>query len=247
MQKYYEIETELGTMRGFFHKPDVSQFPVCIIFHGFTGQCTGTKFSYVQLSRMLEKQNIGSLRMDFLGSGQSDLPFRDMTFENELDSAIKIFQEVKNMDCVTEIYLLGHSMGGAIASEVAKRYPQDISKMCLWAPALNLPEAIEYLKGHVDETPYYDHSGFEISHAFVEDITSRDLYHDLDIYQNDLMILHGTKDATVPYDISKKYLKGFSHPVFYPIEGATHNYDSLEHINQVIQLTYHFLTNNGDE
>ena len=88
MQKYYEIETELGTMRGFFHKPDVSQFPVCIIFHGFTGQCTGTKFSYVQLSRMLEKQNIGSLRMDFLGSGQSDLPFRDMTFENELDSAI---------------------------------------------------------------------------------------------------------------------------------------------------------------
>ena len=166
MQKYYEIQTKLGTMRGFFHKPDVEKFPVCIILHGFTGQNTGTKFSYVQLSRMLEKQNIGSMRMDFLGSGQSDLSFKDMTFQNELESAITILQEVKNMDCVTDIYLLGHSMGGAIASEVAKKYPQDISKMCLWAPAFNLPEAIEYLKGHVEKAAYYDHSGFEISHAF---------------------------------------------------------------------------------
>lgn len=242
MQQYYEIRTKQGTMRGFFHKPDVEKFPVCIIFHGFTGQNTGTKFSYVQLSRMLEKQNIGSMRMDFLGSGQSDLSFKDMTFKNELESAITILQEVKNMDCVTDIYLLGHSMGGAIASEVAKKYPQDISKMCLWAPAFNLPEAIEYLKGHVEKAAYYDHSGFEISHAFVEDITSRDLYQDLDIYQNDLMILHGTKDTTVPFEISKKYLKAFSHPLFYPIEDATHNYDCLEHINQVIQLTYNFLT-----
>lgn len=240
MQEYYEIKTKQGVMRGFFHKPDGNQYPVCIIFHGFTGQNTGTKFSYVQLSRMLEKQNIGTIRMDFLGSGQSDLDFKDMTFQNELDSAIKILEEVKQMDCVTDIYLLGHSMGGAIASEVAKTYPQDISKMCLWAPAFNLPEAIEYLKGHVEEAPYYDHSGFEISHEFVEDITSRDLYQNLDTYQNDLMIIHGTEDTTVPYAISQKYLKGFANPVFHPIEGATHNYDNLEHIRQVIQLTYDF-------
>lgn len=240
MQEYYEMKTKRGTMRGFFHKPHANQFPVCLIFHGFTGQKTGTKFSYVQLSRMLEKQNIGTLRMDFLGSGESDLEFKDMTFQNELNSAIQLLEEVKKMDCVTDIYLLGHSMGGAIASEVAKRFPQDISKMSLWAPAFNLPDAIEYLKGHVEEAPYYDHGGFEISHEFVEDITSRDLYKDLDIYKNDLMIIHGTEDTTVPFQISNKYLKGFVNPTFYPIEGATHNYDNLKHIRQVIQLTYDF-------
>ena len=53
MQEYYEIKTKQGVMRGFFHKPDGNQYPVCIIFHGFTGQNTGTKFSYVQLSRMM--------------------------------------------------------------------------------------------------------------------------------------------------------------------------------------------------
>lgn len=55
MQEYYEIKTKQGVMRGFFHKPDGNQYPVCIIFHGFTGQNTGTKFSYVQLSRIFGK------------------------------------------------------------------------------------------------------------------------------------------------------------------------------------------------
>ena len=53
-QHYCEIPTPKGTLRGFFHKPNQDKHPVCLIFHGFTGQKTGTKFSYVQLSRMLE-------------------------------------------------------------------------------------------------------------------------------------------------------------------------------------------------
>ena len=133
--------------------------------------------------------------MDFLGSGESDLSFKDMTFQDELTCAKMILNEVKALDAVTDIYLLGHSMGGAIASELAKLYPQDISKMCLWAPAFNLPQAVEYLKGKVVEADFYDHKGFEISHEFFEDITAIDFYQNLDTYQNQLMIIHGTNDT----------------------------------------------------
>lgn len=243
MQNYYEIQTEEGIMRGFFHTPCQKTFPVCIIFHGFTGCNTGTKFSYTKLSRMLEKKGIGTLRMDFLGTGQSDLDFKDMTFENELSCASLMLENMLNQDKVTNIYLLGHSMGGVIASELAKMYPDKIKKMCLWSPAFHLPEAIDYLIGHVEKSDYYDHSGFEISHSFVEDILSRDFYKNLDVYKNELMILHGTKDMTVPYDISKKYLKGFYNLLFYSIQDASHNYDKREHIQQVIELTYQFFIN----
>lgn len=242
MQQYCEIPTKKGVMRGFFHIPNREKFPVCIIFHGFTGSNTGTKFSYTQLSRMLETQGIGTIRMDFLGSGQSDLNFKDMTFDDELSCARIILEEVLKMETTTEVYLLGHSMGGAIASELAKLYPNDIQKMCLWAPAFNLPGAIEYLKGHVKEAPTYDHAGFEISNKFVEDIISRDFYKNLDTYKNQLMIIHGTKDTTVPFAISEKYLKGFVNPIFKPIEKATHNYDTLSHIQEVMRLTYEFMT-----
>lgn len=237
MQKYYEIKTEKGTMRGYFHVPNRKKFPVCIIFHGFTGLHTGTKFSYTQISRILESHGIATMRLDFLGTGDSDLSFKDMTFKDELESAICILKEVQNMSEVSSIYLLGHSMGGAIASELAKLFPDVIKKMCLWAPAFNLPDAISYLKGNVPQAEYYDHSGFEISHAFVEDIISRDFYKDLDIYKNKLMIIHGTKDMTVPFKISEIYLKLFNNPIFRPIEDASHNYDTLKHINEVIYIT----------
>lgn len=242
MQRYYEVKTSLGVMRGFFHEPDLQQFPVCIIFHGFTGNHMGTKFSYTQISRLLEANGIGSLRLDFLGSGDSDMDFCDMTFDIELECAKLILQHVIELPKTSAIYLLGHSMGGAVASELAKLYPEYIAKMCLWAPAFNLPDAIEYLKGNVPRSDYYDHGGFQISDAFVEDMISRDFYHHLDAYQNPLMIIHGTKDTTVPYEISQKYLKGFTHCDFHPIEGATHNYDDLSHIQQVIALTVDFMT-----
>ncbi|MEE0967309.1 MAG: alpha/beta fold hydrolase [Bacilli bacterium] len=242
MQKYYELKTDKGIMRGYFHVPNKDRYPVCIIFHGFTGLHTGTKFSYTTISRILEERGIGTIRLDFLGTGDSDLAFKDMTFKDELECAILILKEVQNMSGITDIYLLGHSMGGAIASEVAKLYPNVIKKMCLWAPAFNLSEDIEYLKGKVPQADYYDHSGFEISDEFVEDIISRDFYKDLDIYKNKLMIIHGTKDTTVPYKISNRYLKLFYHPIFYPIENASHNYDNLEHINKVIELTCQFLS-----
>lgn len=242
MQQYCEIPTPKGVMRGFFHVPNQKKFPVCIIFHGFTGCNTGTKFSYTKISRLLEARGIGSIRMDFLGSGESDLYFKDMTFDDELSCARVILEEIRKLDTTTDIYLLGHSMGGAIASEVAKIYPDDVKKMCLWAPAFNLPKAIDYLTGIVPKSDIYDHNGFEISHKFVEDIMARDFYKNLDIYKNELMIIHGTKDTTVPFKISERYLKEFRDPIFHPILDATHNYDKREHIQEVIKLTYDFLT-----
>lgn len=243
MQYYCEIPTPKGTMRGFFHKPQQAQHPVCLIFHGFTGQKTGTKFSYVQLARMLEAKGIATFRFDFLGSGESDGNFVDMTFQDELSCARVILEEALKMENCSEIYVLGHSMGGAVASELAKLYPDQIKKMVLWAPAFNLPDALHYLTGQVPRAKTYDHNGYEISDEFVQDILKRDFYQDLDIYQNQLLIIHGTEDTTVPYEISKRY-KNLFHPdcQFVSIEGGNHNFDKLEYIKKVLQLSLNFLS-----
>lgn len=242
MQQYVEMKTPKGVMRGFFHIPNKKEFPVCLIFHGFTGNKLGTKFSYVTIARQLEERGIGTLRMDFLGTGDSDLSFKDMTFQDELSCARIMLEEMKNLENVSEIYVVGHSMGGAVASELAKLYPQDIKKLCLWAPALNMPTMMQYLKGEKEKEEFYDHNGFEVSDIFVEDIASRDFFKELNRYQNELMIIHGTEDKTIPFDISHIYLKGYHNPIFVPIEGGSHNYDKREHIHEVICKTCEFLT-----
>ena len=242
MQYYCEIPTPKGTMRGYFHKPQRDKHPVCLIFNGFTGQKTGTKFCYVQLARMLEAKGIATFRFDFLGSGESDGNFVDMTFQDELSCARVILEETLKMENCTEIYVLGHSMGGAVASELAKLYPDQIKKMVLWAPAFNLPNALDYLTGLVARAKTYDHNGYEISDEFVQDILKRDFYEHLDTYKNQLLIIHGTKDTTVPYEISKRYRQLF-HPgfSFVPIENGNHNFDKCEDIKKVLQLSLNFL------
>lgn len=243
MQHYCEIPTPKGTLRGFFHKPNQDKHPVCLIFHGFTGQKTGTKFCYVQLARMLEAKGIATFRFDFLGSGESDGNFVDMTFQDELSCARVILEETLKMENCTEIYVLGHSMGGAVASELAKLYPDQIKKLVLWAPAFNLPDALLYLTGQIERAKTYDHNGYEISDIFVQDILNRDFYKDLDIYKNNLLIIHGTKDTTVPYSISKKYLAGFHKNLkFIAIKDGNHNFDKLEDIKMVLKLSLDFLS-----
>ncbi|WP_279013727.1 alpha/beta hydrolase [Thomasclavelia cocleata] len=244
MQHYCEIPTPKGVMRGFFHKPNCDKHPVCLIFHGFTGQKTGTKFCYVQLSRMLEAKGIASFRFDFLGSGESDLNFKDMTFKDELACARVILEEALKMENCTEVYVLGHSMGGAVASELAKLYPKEIKKLVLWAPAFNLPMALDYLTGKVEANVdgLYDHGGYEISQSFVDDILDRNFYDGLNIYTNDLLLIHGTEDTTVPFEISKIYVPKFINTAkFIPIKEANHNFDKVEQIKKVLRLSLEFL------
>ncbi len=56
MQHYCEIPTPKKERLEVFHKPNQDKHPVCLIFSWLYGTKTGTKFSYVQLSRMLESK-----------------------------------------------------------------------------------------------------------------------------------------------------------------------------------------------
>ena len=72
---------------------------------------------------------------------------------------------------------------------------------------------------------------------------SRDFYENLDIYKNELLVIHGTEDKTVPFDISNIYLPKFNDNVqFVAIEGANHNYDTVEHIKKVLKLSLDFFS-----
>jgi len=54
-------------------------------------------------------------------------------------------------------------------------------------------------------------------------------------------VIHGTKDTTVPYEISDKYMKLFhKRTKFVSIEDGNHNFDKLSDIKQVLKLTLDF-------
>ena len=73
-----------------------------------------------------------------------------MTVLNEIEDANAILNYVKTDPHVRNIYLVGHSQGGVVASMLAGLYPDLIKKVVLLAPATTLKsDALEqYQKKH---------------------------------------------------------------------------------------------------
>ncbi|NMA96269.1 MAG: alpha/beta hydrolase [Clostridiales bacterium] len=253
MQRAIELDRGGLMLRGMLHRPDngVDNVPLAILFHGFTGNKMESHFMFVKLSRKLEEAGIASLRFDFLGSGESDGDFQDMTFAGELRDAEIILEYAKSLDWVDKgnIFIVGLSMGGAIASVLAGKYSNDIKRLCLWGPAGNMPELIKRRAQELidskeldSEQPYYDLGGLLLGKRFIDDIENTDIYGEASLYEGDVFIVHGEKDMAVPLSASYEYLSIYGDRAkLYIIEDADHTFNKYEWESLAIGKTADFL------
>ncbi len=114
-----------------------------------------------------------------------------------------------NETCV----LMGSSLGGFVAALYAARFPQNVERLILLAPALQFakrwkarfgPEELEAWKrrGRAD----FYHYGFKrqeaLGYQFVEDAMR---FEGEPEFPQPALILHGTQDETVPVQMSRDY------------------------------------------
>lgn len=147
-----EIERDNLTLVGEKEIVDKPSYDLAIIFHGLFGNK-----NYPVLAKIAEKLKdigIASLRFDFNGHGESDGKFENMTVLNEIEDANAILQYALNDSKVKNIYLVGHSQGGVVASMLAGLYPNIIKKLVLLAPAAILKE--NALKGGIIPGLHFD-------------------------------------------------------------------------------------------
>lgn len=230
MQIHQELKTPNGILRGYLHQANTKEkHPLVVMYHGFTGNKIENRFLFVQFSRYLCKHNISSLRFDFLGSGESDHDFSYMTFSKEVQEAKEILKYAKSLPFVSKIIVLGLSMGGAVATMVAKDHSTDIDKLILWAPAGMLKEAIiERKKDYLPlENGNYDLGGIELSNDFIDDMLKQDLFKDIDNFKGQVAIFHGLKDMAVPLSVSEKYCQMYQNCVLKTYEEGDHTFNNV--------------------
>lgn len=212
MENAITLEVNGLTLRGMAHQPEQhtsSNVPVVILFHGFTGSKIDSHFLMVRFARELSKHGLGCVRFDFSGSGESDGVFSEMTFDGEVEEAKQIVKYVSGLDWVDaeKVMLVGHSMGGVVATQVAKEMTDKIHKICLWSPAGNMNKLAV---GYFETCPKLDNGnvdlgGLELGHKFYEGLKDRDLYDGIEVYTNPVKIIHGTNDAAVPHEYGQRY------------------------------------------
>jgi len=115
--------------------------PAVLIFHGFTGQknemdVTGTEEAMFEMTaRLFAENGIASLRIDFIGSGESEGKWEDTTFSSQIKdamAAIDFLQSNPRID-MSRIGVLGLSQGGLVAACTAAR-DNRVKTAILWSP-----------------------------------------------------------------------------------------------------------------
>lgn len=249
MQKAIEIKHQGKTLRGMEHVPDEGEgFPAVILFHGFTGNRLEPHRMFLKISRILEANGIASFRFDFLGSGESDGNFEEMTLSSEIVEANEILDFVKKDSRVDpeKTSLLGLSMGGLVASLVAGSRPDDVYRLVLMAPAGDWMKVIvqQTSELHVSEKQaIYDHGGNLVGRAFAEDLKTLDTYPHAGRYKGNVLLIHGSKDLAVPPKVSEEYrdLAYGKNTDVHIIEGADHTFNSHRWEQEALRYILSFL------
>lgn len=251
MQKAITLVHRGMTLRGMEHIPEQAQgpLPAAILFHGFTGTKVEPHRLFVKLSRALEARGVAAFRYDFLGSGESDGNFEDMTVSGEVEEAHAILDSVRRDPRINpnRVSLIGLSMGGLVASLVAGDRPQDVHRLVLLAPAGTMLELVLGMvrQAGVDvaKADVFDHGGDLVGRAFAEDLMRLSVYPRAAHYQGPVLILHGSNDETVPPEASHRYVRESygERAELHLIDGADHTFNKFEWEQEVIRRVCDFL------
>lgn len=134
------VELQRGdvTLTGILQVPALEpgqRVPLAILMHGWTGWNDDAHLK--RGAEQLGDAGIASLRVNFTGHGLSGGEVTDMraAVPVELEDAQVILDFARGLDFVSEISLVGYSLGGLVASVFAGEHPDEIAALVLLAPA----------------------------------------------------------------------------------------------------------------
>lgn len=155
VEKNVEFQNQGQTIKGTLTRPEAGGlFPMVLMFHGFSGQrhempvAGADEALFQRTARVLAEQGYASLRIDFLGSGESDGQWADTTFSGQISDALAAVDYVCGLDGIdgTRIGVLGLSQGGLVAASTAARDRRVVSAV-LWSAVANPPSTYADLLG----------------------------------------------------------------------------------------------------
>lgn len=239
IKKYVETVSRGLTLRGFLELPDNAadqkKPPLMILFHGFTGCKSEKHFLLSRLSRALTEAGVAALRFDFGGTAESDGDFRDVTPFTEIADGLQIVDFAKELTEIDQdrVGLLGFSLGGFVAVNVAGTVPQKLERLILISPATSTHKKMEKM---YMETGSCGRGSLLLERKFFEDGNTIDVMEAAARYTGPVTIIQGTIDTAVTPDTAISYKNHFSRAQLHFVEGAVHAYDSPEHFETLKKL-----------
>lgn len=211
----------------FIPDADIRTGKTLIMCHGLTG----CRENFREYAQMLADNGVVVCIFDFRGGGnecESDGSTLLMTAWTEYDDLVDIYDMVAGKDYVDpdNIYILGHSQGGLVASLFAADYPDAVEGLILMAPAYNIPDEIRANFPTVtDILPVFPVEDMILGYFYAYDIYDMDALEEIEGYDGRVLILHGADDTVVPLSYSESAMEIYEPAKLVVIEGCNHRFD----------------------
>ncbi|MEC8738314.1 MAG: prolyl oligopeptidase family serine peptidase [Bacteroidota bacterium] len=253
----------------FYHNPKIVSKALVLFVHGFKGFKDWGPWEL--MSNNFVKAGFAFAKFNFSFNGIEDNPeeitdlesFSENNLSTEIQELGIVLDELKNLAFNeiygNNIYLIGHSKGGGLAILNAV-YDQRIEKVASWAGvcSFNRFAAHESPKKWKEDGKIYlpnKRTGqlFPVKYQYYEDYHANkdklDILEQARKFDKPLLLVHGTKDETVPLKEAKRLNEVIPQSILIEIEGANHVFGSYHKyqedelpnkLQQVVEETIEF-------
>jgi len=206
------------TVAGTLDLPDgVSHPPVVLLLHGFKSSRDEVVIPSVQegvfrrTAKAFAAKGIASLRIDFMGSGDSEGDFADTTLQGQVADARAAldYLAVRHDVDAKHMSIVGWSLGGAVAAITAGRSPYKLASVALWEPANNPAASMAFSFGtdfvmkalNAGDTPVVTKTSWgaevRLKGDFFRSLTEIDPVAEIRTYHGPLLVTSGSEDTAI--------------------------------------------------
>lgn len=248
MEKYFEINKNGQNVRCklYFSKgTDIKK--VVLYSHGFAGHkdnAAAQKFA----ERVLNKYK-GIAVLIFNLPCHGDDVKKKMVLSDCITYMELVIDYINAEMGVNEIYSYATSFGGYLVLKYISEYKNPFVKIALRCPAVNMADVLTKTIMKNDELDLIAKGkpvkvGFDrkidVNSQFLDDLKTNDIQkNDFISFADDMLILHGTKDEVVPFEVSKNFAEN-NVIEFITVENADHRFKNPASMELAIKSVIEF-------